>query len=148
MRGQYLAFVCVQSHFSNHKYQNVLLSGPGSQNTGRSSPPPGYVPERQQRIARQGSYTSINSEGEFIPETNEQCVSMSIWVKKSKSTCYGTRCCSLGPLFPSRIFTSCSCISTYRYCLLYLNCASDLFVVSGLPEAVTMHVGHCPSTSE
>ncbi|KFQ59037.1 Mitogen-activated protein kinase kinase kinase 3, partial [Pelecanus crispus] len=45
-----------------------------SQNTGRSSPPPGYVPERQQRIARQGSYTSINSEGEFIPETNEQCM--------------------------------------------------------------------------
>uniref|UniRef100_A0A8D0A3E4 Mitogen-activated protein kinase kinase kinase 3 n=1 Tax=Sander lucioperca TaxID=283035 RepID=A0A8D0A3E4_SANLU len=47
---------------------------PGSQNTGRSSPPPGYVPERQQRIARQGSYTSINSEGEFIPETSDQCV--------------------------------------------------------------------------
>ncbi|KAK1331239.1 hypothetical protein QTO34_009190 [Cnephaeus nilssonii] len=46
----------------------------GSQNPGRSSPPPGYVPERQQRIARQGSYTSINSEGEFIPETNEQCM--------------------------------------------------------------------------
>uniref|UniRef100_A0A670J8Z1 Mitogen-activated protein kinase kinase kinase 3 n=1 Tax=Podarcis muralis TaxID=64176 RepID=A0A670J8Z1_PODMU len=45
-----------------------------SQTTGRSSPPPGYVPERQQRIARQGSYTSINSEGEFIPETNEQCM--------------------------------------------------------------------------
>ncbi|XP_028842856.1 mitogen-activated protein kinase kinase kinase 3 [Denticeps clupeoides] len=45
-----------------------------SQNAGRSSPPPGYVPERQQRIARQGSYTSINSEGEFIPEASEQCV--------------------------------------------------------------------------
>ncbi|XP_058626769.1 mitogen-activated protein kinase kinase kinase 3 isoform X1 [Onychostoma macrolepis] len=45
-----------------------------SQNTGRSSPPPGYVPEHQQRIARQGSYTSINSEGEFIPETSDQCV--------------------------------------------------------------------------
>ncbi|XP_040307989.1 mitogen-activated protein kinase kinase kinase 3 isoform X1 [Herpailurus yagouaroundi] len=45
-----------------------------SQNPGRSSPPPGYVPERQQRIARQGSYTSINSEGEFIPETSEQCM--------------------------------------------------------------------------
>uniref|UniRef100_A0A3Q2XEU6 Mitogen-activated protein kinase kinase kinase 3 n=1 Tax=Hippocampus comes TaxID=109280 RepID=A0A3Q2XEU6_HIPCM len=43
-----------------------------SQNAGRSSPPPGYVPECQQRIARQGSYTSINSEGEFIPETSEQ----------------------------------------------------------------------------
>ncbi|XP_007905525.1 mitogen-activated protein kinase kinase kinase 3 [Callorhinchus milii] len=46
----------------------------GSQNTGRSSPPPGYVPERQQRIARQGSYTSIHSEGEFIPESMEQCI--------------------------------------------------------------------------
>lgn len=46
----------------------------GSQNTGRSSPPPGYVPECQQRIARQGSYTSVNSEGEFIPETSEQSV--------------------------------------------------------------------------
>lgn len=45
-----------------------------SQNPGRSSPPPGYVPERQQHIARQGSYTSINSEGEFIPETSEQCI--------------------------------------------------------------------------
>uniref|UniRef100_A0A2I3TBI7 mitogen-activated protein kinase kinase kinase n=1 Tax=Pan troglodytes TaxID=9598 RepID=A0A2I3TBI7_PANTR len=43
-------------------------------NPGRSSPPPGYVPERQQHIARQGSYTSINSEGEFIPETSEQCM--------------------------------------------------------------------------
>ncbi|MGH0154473.1 UNVERIFIED_CONTAM: hypothetical protein FKN15_046833 [Acipenser sinensis] len=48
--------------------------GTGSQNTGRSSPPPGYVPERQQRIARQGSYTSINSEGEFIPESHDQCM--------------------------------------------------------------------------
>ncbi|XP_032093022.1 mitogen-activated protein kinase kinase kinase 3-like [Thamnophis elegans] len=41
----------------------------GSLHTGRSSPPPGSVPEEQQQIARQGSYTSINSEGEFIPET-------------------------------------------------------------------------------
>ncbi|XP_072549382.1 mitogen-activated protein kinase kinase kinase 3 [Salminus brasiliensis] len=49
-------------------------SSTSSQNTGRSSPPPGYVPERQQRIARQGSYTSINSEGEFIPETSDQLV--------------------------------------------------------------------------
>lgn len=55
--------------------KSPLPSVPGSQNAGRSSPPPGYVPERQQRIARQGSYTSINSEGEFIPETSDQCVS-------------------------------------------------------------------------
>lgn len=47
----------------------------GSLHTGRSSPPPGSVPEEQQQIARQGSYTSINSEGEFIPETMDQNVS-------------------------------------------------------------------------
>uniref|UniRef100_A0A8C3S5I3 Mitogen-activated protein kinase kinase kinase 3 n=1 Tax=Chelydra serpentina TaxID=8475 RepID=A0A8C3S5I3_CHESE len=55
-----------------------------SQNTGRSSPPPGYVPERQQRIARQGSYTSINSEGEFIPETSEQCCPLLPSFRKSR----------------------------------------------------------------
>ncbi|KAL8164847.1 UNVERIFIED_CONTAM: hypothetical protein K2H54_010726, partial [Gekko kuhli] len=47
----------------------------GSLHTGRSSPPPGSVPEEQQQIARQGSYTSINSEGEFIPETMDPNVS-------------------------------------------------------------------------
>ncbi|XP_030625457.1 mitogen-activated protein kinase kinase kinase 22 [Chanos chanos] len=41
----------------------------GSLHTGRTSPPPGSVPDEQQQIARQGSYTSIHSEGEFIPET-------------------------------------------------------------------------------
>ncbi|XP_067834860.1 mitogen-activated protein kinase kinase kinase 22 isoform X2 [Heptranchias perlo] len=46
----------------------------GSLHTGRSSPPPGSVPDGQQQIARQGSYTSIHSEGEFIPETLEQNV--------------------------------------------------------------------------
>lgn len=51
----------------------------GSLHTGRSSPPPGSVPEEQQQIARQGSYTSINSEGEFIPETMDQNVS-GVWV--------------------------------------------------------------------
>ena len=60
-------------------HQGSCFCALGSQNPGRSSPPPGYVPERQQRIARQGSYTSINSEGEFIPETSEQCVSI-VWV--------------------------------------------------------------------
>lgn len=46
----------------------------GSLHTGRTSPPPGSVPEEQQQIARQGSYTSIHSEGEFIPETHDQNV--------------------------------------------------------------------------
>lgn len=55
-----------------------------TQNTGRSSPPPGYVPERQQRIARQGSYTSIHSEGEFIPETSDACV-MDPWSSAENS---------------------------------------------------------------
>uniref|UniRef100_A0A4W3HJ45 Mitogen-activated protein kinase kinase kinase 2 n=1 Tax=Callorhinchus milii TaxID=7868 RepID=A0A4W3HJ45_CALMI len=38
----------------------------------RSSPPPGYIPDGQQQVARNGSYTSINSEGEFIPESMDQ----------------------------------------------------------------------------
>uniref|UniRef100_A0A7N8XZC7 Mitogen-activated protein kinase kinase kinase 3 n=1 Tax=Mastacembelus armatus TaxID=205130 RepID=A0A7N8XZC7_9TELE len=63
------------SNFVLSAHQCCLI--PGSQNTGRSSPPPGYVPERQQRIARQGSYTSINSEGEFIPETSDHLGSLS-----------------------------------------------------------------------
>ncbi|KAJ8010954.1 hypothetical protein DPEC_G00080510 [Dallia pectoralis] len=44
----------------------------GSLHSGRRSPPPGSVPEEQQQIARQGSYTSIHSEGEFIPEGLDQ----------------------------------------------------------------------------
>ncbi|XP_053569752.1 mitogen-activated protein kinase kinase kinase 3 isoform X2 [Bombina bombina] len=47
----------------------------GSLHTGRSSPPPGSVPDEQQQIARQGSYTSINSEGEFIPEVLDSFLS-------------------------------------------------------------------------
>ncbi|NP_001089288.1 mitogen-activated protein kinase kinase kinase 22 L homeolog [Xenopus laevis] len=47
----------------------------GSLHTGRSSPPPGSVPDEQQQIARQGSYTSINSEGEFIPEVIDPFIS-------------------------------------------------------------------------
>uniref|UniRef100_A0A2K6S975 Protein kinase domain-containing protein n=1 Tax=Saimiri boliviensis boliviensis TaxID=39432 RepID=A0A2K6S975_SAIBB len=41
-----------------------------SQKLGQGSPPPGYVPERA--LARQGSYTSLNSEGGLVPETSEQ----------------------------------------------------------------------------
>lgn len=56
-------------------FASVLAFLPGSLHTGRTSPPPGSVPEEQQQIARQGSYTSIHSEGEFIPETLDQNVS-------------------------------------------------------------------------
>ncbi|XP_028659920.1 mitogen-activated protein kinase kinase kinase 22 [Erpetoichthys calabaricus] len=52
--------------------ERIRKHSTGSLHTGRSSPPPGSVPEEQQQIARQGSYTSINSEGEFIPETPDQ----------------------------------------------------------------------------
>ncbi|KAG2459142.1 M3K2 kinase, partial [Polypterus senegalus] len=44
----------------------------GAHSTDRSSPPPGYVPDAQQQVARNGSFTSINSEGEFIPESMDQ----------------------------------------------------------------------------
>uniref|UniRef100_A0A8B9H9H6 Mitogen-activated protein kinase kinase kinase 2 n=1 Tax=Astyanax mexicanus TaxID=7994 RepID=A0A8B9H9H6_ASTMX len=40
--------------------------------TDRSSPPPGYIPDALQQVARNGSFTSINSEGEFIPESMDQ----------------------------------------------------------------------------
>lgn len=77
-----------QSPGDNSAFQSPESRGrhhsTGSQNTGRSSPPPGYVPERQQRVARQGSYTSINSEGEFIPEASEQCV-MDPWSSADNS---------------------------------------------------------------
>ncbi|XP_041923503.1 mitogen-activated protein kinase kinase kinase 22 [Alosa sapidissima] len=52
--------------------ERVRKHSTGSLHTGRTSPPPGSVPEEQQQIARQGSYTSIHSEGEFIPEIHEQ----------------------------------------------------------------------------
>ncbi|MGH0139689.1 UNVERIFIED_CONTAM: hypothetical protein FKN15_042976 [Acipenser sinensis] len=52
--------------------ERIRKHSTGSLHTGRSSPPPGSVPEEQQQIARQGSYTSIHSEGEFIPETLDQ----------------------------------------------------------------------------
>ncbi|XP_072469546.1 mitogen-activated protein kinase kinase kinase 2 isoform X3 [Notamacropus eugenii] len=38
----------------------------------RSSPPPGYIPDELHQVARNGSFTSINSEGEFIPESMDQ----------------------------------------------------------------------------
>ncbi|KAM6977267.1 mitogen-activated protein kinase kinase kinase 22 [Aplochiton taeniatus] len=52
--------------------ERVRKHSTGSLHTGRTSPPPGSVPDEQQLIARQGSYTSINSEGEFIPEILDQ----------------------------------------------------------------------------
>ncbi|KAJ8418785.1 hypothetical protein AAFF_G00002840 [Aldrovandia affinis] len=58
--------------------ERVRKHSTGSLHTGRTSPPPGSIPEEQQQIARQGSYTSIHSEGEFIPETLDQNVNQSL----------------------------------------------------------------------
>ncbi|KFP41733.1 Mitogen-activated protein kinase kinase kinase 2, partial [Chlamydotis macqueenii] len=44
----------------------------GSNTRDRSSPPPGYIPDELHQVARNGSFTSINSEGEFIPESMDQ----------------------------------------------------------------------------
>ncbi|XP_051997475.1 mitogen-activated protein kinase kinase kinase 2-like [Xyrauchen texanus] len=49
-----------------------MLALIGSHSTDRSSPPPGYIPDVLQQVARNGSFTSINSEGEFIPESMDQ----------------------------------------------------------------------------
>ncbi|XP_017290055.1 mitogen-activated protein kinase kinase kinase 2 isoform X2 [Kryptolebias marmoratus] len=50
----------------------VIGGDPGPHSTDRSSPPPGYIPDALQQVARNGSFTSINSEGEFIPESMDQ----------------------------------------------------------------------------
>ncbi|XP_053327125.1 mitogen-activated protein kinase kinase kinase 2 [Spea bombifrons] len=44
----------------------------GTQTRDRSSPPPGYIPDELHQAVRNGSFTSINSEGEFIPESMDQ----------------------------------------------------------------------------
>ena len=57
----------------HHKYLfDTLQTTSGSHSTDRSSPPPGYIPDALQQVARNGSFTSINSEGEFIPESMDQ----------------------------------------------------------------------------
>lgn len=53
-----------------------MLALIGSHSTDRSSPPPGYIPDALQQVARNGSFTSINSEGEFIPESMDQVPSL------------------------------------------------------------------------
>lgn len=61
---------------SDYVAQSNTVSSPqstsGSHSTDRSSPPPGYIPDALQQVARNGSFTSINSEGEFIPESMDQ----------------------------------------------------------------------------
>ncbi|XP_037123093.1 mitogen-activated protein kinase kinase kinase 2 isoform X1 [Syngnathus acus] len=53
-------------------HHSLILFFSGSHSTDRSSPPPGYIPDALQQVARNGSFTSINSEGEFIPESMDQ----------------------------------------------------------------------------
>ncbi|KAM4710640.1 mitogen-activated protein kinase kinase kinase 2 isoform 2-T2 [Anableps anableps] len=58
---------------SHEELDNTGFRAPtGSHSTDRSSPPPGYIPDALQQVARNGSFTSINSEGEFIPESMDQ----------------------------------------------------------------------------
>uniref|UniRef100_A0A3B3R6G7 Mitogen-activated protein kinase kinase kinase 2 n=1 Tax=Paramormyrops kingsleyae TaxID=1676925 RepID=A0A3B3R6G7_9TELE len=52
--------------------KNMMTLTAGSHSSDRSSPPPGYIPDALQQVARNGSFTSINSEGEFIPESMDQ----------------------------------------------------------------------------
>uniref|UniRef100_A0AAX7UAV2 Protein kinase domain-containing protein n=1 Tax=Astatotilapia calliptera TaxID=8154 RepID=A0AAX7UAV2_ASTCA len=67
--------------------ERVRKHSTGSLHTGRTSPPPGSVPEEQQQIARQGSYTSIHSEGEFIPENPDQSVRVHQFTMQSRVKC-------------------------------------------------------------
>uniref|UniRef100_A0A8C5FZY5 Mitogen-activated protein kinase kinase kinase 2 n=1 Tax=Gouania willdenowi TaxID=441366 RepID=A0A8C5FZY5_GOUWI len=66
---------CLRLHFYGPAVIKVAhLCPSGSHSTDRSSPPPGYIPDALQQVARNGSFTSINSEGEFIPESMDQVV--------------------------------------------------------------------------
>lgn len=59
---------------NSHRFRPIKICYDlsGSHSTDRSSPPPGYIPDALQQVARNGSFTSINSEGEFIPESMDQ----------------------------------------------------------------------------
>lgn len=61
------------------KLRKICSNLSGSHSTDRSSPPPGYIPDALQQVARNGSFTSINSEGEFIPESMDQVPPLGIW---------------------------------------------------------------------
>ncbi|XP_036276178.1 mitogen-activated protein kinase kinase kinase 2 isoform X1 [Pipistrellus kuhlii] len=52
--------------------RKTRLSVIGSTSRDQSSPPPGYIPDELHQVARNGSFTSIHSEGEFIPESMDQ----------------------------------------------------------------------------
>ncbi|KAM4705191.1 mitogen-activated protein kinase kinase kinase 3-like [Rhinophrynus dorsalis] len=72
----------------------------GSLHTGRSSPPPGSVPDEQQQIAHHGSYTSINSEGEFIPEVIDPFISPN---HSLSSSCHSLDLSLDSPVFPTPV---------------------------------------------
>lgn len=59
------------------KSYNFLLWGSTSRD--QSSPPPGYIPDELHQVARNGSFTSIHSEGEFIPESMDQVSRSWMW---------------------------------------------------------------------
>ncbi|KFQ25892.1 Mitogen-activated protein kinase kinase kinase 2, partial [Merops nubicus] len=65
---------------SDETLTNPFLSK-GSNTRDRSSPPPGYIPDELHQVARNGSFTSINSEGEFIPESMDQVRVQSITIR-------------------------------------------------------------------
>ncbi|KFV13033.1 Mitogen-activated protein kinase kinase kinase 2, partial [Pterocles gutturalis] len=72
-------FICYSLVLHRHLgfwVSEEILTSPflskGSNTRDRSSPPPGYIPDELHQVARNGSFTSINSEGEFIPESMDQ----------------------------------------------------------------------------
>lgn len=92
--GEFLKQEAIQAGSVPVKYLNKALefwvseetlTGPflskGSNTRDRSSPPPGYIPDELHQVARNGSFTSINSEGEFIPESMDQ---VHLWLLKLK----------------------------------------------------------------
>uniref|UniRef100_M3YKI7 mitogen-activated protein kinase kinase kinase n=1 Tax=Mustela putorius furo TaxID=9669 RepID=M3YKI7_MUSPF len=69
--GLYLVGERILFEAPKERKKRLSIIGPTSRD--RSSPPPGYIPDELHQVARNGSFTSINSEGEFIPESMDQC---------------------------------------------------------------------------
>uniref|UniRef100_A0A3Q0SMT4 Mitogen-activated protein kinase kinase kinase 22 n=1 Tax=Amphilophus citrinellus TaxID=61819 RepID=A0A3Q0SMT4_AMPCI len=86
--------------------ERVRKHSTGSLHTGRTSPPPGSVPEEQQQIARQGSYTSIHSEGEFIPENPDQNM---LDPFGSADNSLSSSCQSIDQSWPRAHYMQCTC---------------------------------------
>lgn len=111
----------------------------GSHSTDRSSPPPGYIPDALQQVARNGSFTSINSEGEFIPESMDQVPTQERSVKQQElktQPSEGTVFFTNGPINFLFIFFAMESV-VYLFCYFF-----DVNIESGSSKTILTLIKH------